>query len=63
MTKFYAYKPRADGKLPLGTTGRTLFELKTVGGAKKRARSVLGSNYKLFTYTNFYNDKTFKKVR
>jgi hypothetical protein len=63
MAKFYAYKPDKSGREPLGTSGRTLFELKTVDGAKNRAKKMLGSGYKLYTYTNFYNDKTFKVVK
>jgi len=60
--KFYAYKPTKDGGEPLGTSGRTLFELKTVAGAHRRARSVLGPRYRLFRYTNFYDNKTFRRV-
>ena len=60
--KFYAYKPTKEGKEPIGSDRRTLFELKTIQGAHKRARSVLGPNYRLFRYTNFYDDKTFRQV-
>jgi len=60
--KFYAYKPTKDGREPLGSDRRILFELKTIAGAHRRARSVLGSDYRLFRYTNFYDDKTFRRV-
>lgn len=62
--KFYAYAPK-DGKEPMGTDRKLLFELKSIKGAHRRAQRVLGERYGeyvLFTYTNFYNDKTFKKV-
>ena len=60
--KFYAYRPTKDGKEPLGTSGKLLFELETIGGAHKRARRYLGTTYMLFRYTNFYDDKTFRRV-
>lgn len=60
--KFYAYAPTKDGKEPLGTANRTLFELKTVAGAHRRVRKYLGPRYMLFRYTNFYDDKTFRRV-
>jgi len=60
--KFYAYKPTKDGKEPVGGDRKLLFELKTVRGAHNRARGALGSNYRLFRYTNFYDDKTFREV-
>jgi hypothetical protein len=63
MAKFYAYKPDSKGKEPIGSIHRTLFELKTVDGAKNRAKKRLGSGYKLYKYTNFYDDKTFKIVK
>lgn len=58
--KFYAYIPRADGSEPTGGSGRILFELKTVEGALKRARKILGDRFKLYGYTNFYDERTFK---
>jgi hypothetical protein len=60
--KFYAYIPESDGVEPLGTNGRILFELKTILGAIRRAKRVLGKNVKVFTYTNFYNQNTFRIV-
>ena len=68
--KFYAYKPRTDGidhggptgNAPMGTEGQLLFELKTKAGAIRRARRLLGSSFVLFTYWNFYDDATFRRV-
>ena len=60
--KFYAYVPTKEGREPVGGDRKLIFELKTVAGAHKRARSVLGARYRLFTYTNFYRESTFRKV-
>lgn len=61
--KFYAYIPREDGTEPMGTDHTTLFELKTIKGAIKRAGRSLNSLYfRLYTYQNFYDDKTFRLV-
>lgn len=60
--KFYAYKPTKDGREPVGGDRKLLFELKTVAGAHKRARSVLGPDYRLFRYTNIYDHKTYREV-
>ena len=70
--KFYAYIPRKGnfyaghpktGDAPVGSGNQLLFELKTVAGAHRRARSVFKSKpYKLFRYTNFYDEKTFHQV-
>jgi len=62
MISYYAFRPRADGTEPLGTTGRMLFELKTDNGAIRRARRVLGPSACVFRYRNFYNDATFTRV-
>jgi hypothetical protein len=62
--KFYAYvgtKPL--GQESVGTSGKTLFELKTIADAHRRAKSVFKSrSYRLYRYTNFYDDKTFREV-
>jgi hypothetical protein len=60
--KFYAYIPTKEGKEPLGTSGRLLFELKTVAGAHRHANKYLGAKHLLFVYHNFYDDKTFRRV-
>jgi len=63
--KFYAYLGSQElGKEPLGTFGKMLFELKTRQGAKNRCRRIWGDKeFRLYTYTNFYNDSTFKEVK
>lgn len=60
--KFYAYIPDKNGREPLGSSDKTMFELKTILGAKRRVTRVLGKNVKLFTYTLFYNEDTFKEI-
>ena len=59
---YYAYKPRADGSAPMGTSDQTLFKLKTDRGARRRARRVLGETARVFRYRNFYDDSTFKEI-
>jgi hypothetical protein len=61
--RFYAYKGRVPlGKESLGTSGKMLFQLKTVDGAIRRTLRYFGPDASLYTYTNFYKDSTFKKV-
>lgn len=60
--KYYAYVPTEEGEEPMGTANRIKFQLKTNRGAIRRAKRVLGDNFCLFTYTNFYNDLTFKEI-
>jgi hypothetical protein len=62
--KFYAYKGDYPfGKEPLGCDGRLIFELKTIRGALKRCYQYLGSPFKLFSFTNIYNDATFIEIK
>jgi len=59
---FYAGHPKT-GDAPVGTENQLLFELKTVAGAHKRADRVFKSRpYKLFRYSNFYDENTFHQV-
>jgi len=61
--KFYAYIPTDEGREPMGTEHRTIFELKTIKGAIKHAKRRLGStNFRLYIYWNFYDNSTFKLV-
>ena len=62
--KFYAYEGRKVlGKEPLGSSGKMMFELKTVQGALRKAYKAYGSlNFSLYYYTNFYEDSTFTQV-
>lgn len=62
MPKYYAYRPTSSGKEPTGTGARELFTLKTDAGATRRAIRSLGKSVCLFSYTNFYDDKTFQRV-
>ncbi len=70
--KFYGYIENEDGKEPLGTTGRYLFELETVPKAVRKMRRLQETfkplenrpkgGFKLFSYTNVYDLKTFTKI-
>ena len=60
--KYYGYIPTSDGKEPLGTFGRVIFENKDERKAIRIARNRLGLEFKLFKYTNFYDPKTFTLV-
>lgn len=60
---FYAYIPKADGTEPLGTSGKILFQLKTVRGAVRRCRNALGKRFRLYTYSSFYDESTFFFVK
>jgi hypothetical protein len=62
MRAYFAYRPGRDGRYPLGTEGKLLFKLKTDQGAVQRARKVLGPHACVFTYSNFYDNKTFRLV-
>lgn len=69
--KFYGYVPTKEGKEPLGTEGRTMFELETVPGAIRKMRRYASTvkspklsapSFKLFSYTNFYDESTYKQI-
>lgn len=62
--KFYGYRGEFKlGTEPLGTSERVLFELKTIKGAVRRARSRFGhDDFSLYSYTDFYDNDTFKKI-
>jgi hypothetical protein len=65
--KFYAYLPDENGQEPFGTFNRLMFELKTIQGAIRRCNRIFKSKvpngkYKLFRYTNFYDEKTFHEI-
>lgn len=59
---FYAYIPTEKGKEPMGTANRKLFTTDSPQKAITQARKALGEVFKLYSYTNLYNDKTFKLV-
>lgn len=61
--KFYVYKgSKPLGQEQLGSDGKYLWsDLKTIGGAIKRAKRTFKSNdFMLYSYSNFYDNKTFK---
>jgi hypothetical protein len=67
--EFYCYitkTPEAPGLAdePIGTEGRTIHrDLKTVRGVTNRMRRLWpGKSFKVFSFTNFYDDKTFRNV-
>lgn len=62
---FYAYRVTADGKEPLGTSGRLIMrDLSTVNGAMRRMKmaSRKGELWRLFSFTNFYDESSFKRL-
>ena len=64
--QFYAFIPRADGSAPCGTQNQIIIrDLKTVRGAIKRLNNFStwkGKPFKLFTFSNLYDDNTHKLV-
>ena len=62
--KFYAYKGNYElGKEPLGTFDKMMFELKTTKGALRRCYQCFKTDFRLYYYSNFYDNKTFKEVK
>ena len=67
--QFYSYvteTPNAPHQTdePFGTSGRSIDrDLKTVRGVVRRLeRAWPGKSFKVFSFTNFYDDKTFRLV-
>ena len=64
--QFYAYIPSPDGIEPMGTANRAIIrDLKTVKGAINRLKRFPRWNSKpflVFTFSNFYDQSTFKQV-
>jgi len=62
--RFYCYRGGFDlGQEPLGTWGRSIWrDIKTVRGARRRAARCYGPYYRLYTFTDFYDDTTFTDV-
>lgn len=62
---FYAYIPNERGEEPIGSTNRLIIRnLKTVKGAIKTCKlDFKDKPFKLFTYTNFYKEETFKEIK
>ena len=63
--KIYAYKGTADlGKESLGTEGKLMFELKARWAILRRCKQAFkDNNFRVYSYTNFYNDATFTEIR
>ena len=62
--KFYAYIQDKNGKEPIGTHNKFLFELKTINGAKRKLKKIFkDKEYKLFLYNNFYDEKSYKEIK
>jgi len=61
---FYAYKGNEElGKESLGTEGRWIWkDLKTLRGAVKRMNALRYASFRIYTFWNFYDNKTFKLV-
>lgn len=62
---FYAYLGKENlGSESCGSEGKFLWDdLKTAIGAINRMRKLAkGKPFKIYTYTNFYNNKTFKLI-
>lgn len=69
MAQFYSYfttTPSSPGMTdePIGSDGRFIDrDLKTVRGVVNRIkRARPGKSFKVFSFTNFYDDKTFRLV-
>lgn len=64
--RFYCYKGDHElGKEPLGSADRMIWrDLKTIQGAVRRATRLWGAGgFRLFSFTNFFDDRTFKEVK
>lgn len=61
---FYAYKGTHElGQEPLGSDNRMIWrDLKTTRSPLKRCRELWGNDFRLFTFTNFYDNATFRRV-
>ena len=63
---FYAYRGHAPlGKERVGGDNKCIWrDLKTIRGARRRAHWSFGGegNYRLYTFTNFYDISTFCEV-
>ena len=59
--QFYVH---AGSEEPTGTEGRFIWrDLKTRGGAIRRARRIFkGRPFSLYTFTDFYDGRTFKPI-
>lgn len=60
---FYIYNQNVPlGSEKLGSEGRHILRNCTIRKVKNLLRSVKYPEYSVYSFTNFYDDKTFKKV-
>lgn len=61
---YYGYEGNAPlGTERLGTFGKFLrFDLKTDKGAIRALRRAITGDYRLYRFTNFYDEKTYTEV-
>lgn len=61
MANFYAYNEDVPiGQESVGTSGKMIIrDLKTLRGVMKRCRTVGWTTFRIYTFSNFYDDKTF----
>lgn len=64
MTQFYAYVPDSRGEEPCGGTNKVIIkDLKTARGALNRCLKAFKEKpFRLYTFTNFYNEDTFTLI-
>lgn len=62
--QFYAYKGKFKlNNEPLGSDNRMIIkDLKTASGAARRCKKSWGDNFKLYSFTNFYDNNTFREI-
>ena len=60
--KFYSIKNANLENEPCGTEGRSLDDLKTVRGVVNRRKACGWVRFTVYSYTNFYDARTFKLV-
>lgn len=62
--KFYIYNENVPlGSESLGSQGKMIIEdLKTLKGAINRAKRSGYTHFRIYTFSNFYDDSTFKEV-
>ena len=63
---FYAYLGDAElGSEQVGSSGRMIIpDLKTASGAIRRCNKYwAGKEFRVYSYTNFYDESTFRRVK
>lgn len=64
MKQYYCYNQDVPlGEERLGTLGKMIIrDLKTLNGVIRRCHRLGWKNFKVYTFTNFYDNRTFKEV-